>query len=44
MDVQEGYNHFNGEEALAFCRERHNVPGGDNQRGKKISRQLLLLC
>lgn len=21
MDVQEGYNHFNGEEALAFCRE-----------------------
>ena len=27
-------NHFNGEEALAFCRERHNVPGGDNQRGK----------
>ena len=34
MDVQEGYNHFNGEEALAFCRERHNVPGGDNQRGK----------
>ena len=34
MDVQKGYNHFNGEEALAFCRERHNVPGGDNQRGK----------
>lgn len=34
MDVKEGSNHFNGEEALAFCRERHNVPGGDNQRGK----------
>ena len=34
MDVQEGYNHFNGKEALAFCRERHNLPDGDNQRGK----------
>lgn len=21
MDVQEGYNHFNGKEALAFCRK-----------------------
>lgn len=34
MNVQEGLNHFNGEEALAFSRERENVPGGDNQRGK----------
>lgn len=34
MDAQEGYNHFNGKEALAFCRERHNLPDGDNQRGK----------
>lgn len=34
MDVQQGLNHFNGEEALAFSRERENVPGGDNQRGK----------
>ena len=34
MDVQKGLNHFNGEEALAFSRERENVPGGDNQRGK----------
>lgn len=34
MDVQEGYNHFNGKETLAFCRERHNLPDGDNQRGK----------
>ncbi len=41
MDVQEGYNHFNGKEALAFC--RHNLPDGDNQRGK-ISRRLLLQC
>lgn len=34
MDVQQGINHFNGEQALAFSRERQNVPGGDNQRGK----------
>lgn len=34
MDVYQGINHFNGEEALAFSRERENVPGGDNQRGK----------
>ena len=32
--VEEGMNHFNGEEALSFSRERKNVPGGDNQRGK----------
>ena len=34
MDVQEGYNHFDGRQALAFSRERHNLPDGDNQRGK----------
>lgn len=34
MEVQEGYNHFNGQQALAFCRERHNLADGDNQRGK----------
>ncbi len=34
MDVEEGMNHFNGEEALAFCRERHNLPDGDNARGR----------
>ena len=34
MDVQEGYNHFNGEQALAFSRERENLSDGDNQRGK----------
>lgn len=34
MDVQQGTNHFNGKQALAFSRERLNVPGGDNQRGK----------
>lgn len=34
VDVQEGMNHFNGEQALAFARERKNVEGGDFQRGK----------
>lgn len=34
MNVSQGMNHFNGEQALAFARERHNLPGGDNQRGK----------
>lgn len=34
MDVQEGMNHFEGKEALAFCRERQNVPDGDNARGR----------
>ena len=34
VDVQKGYNHFNGEQALAFSRERHNLADGDNQRGK----------
>ena len=31
---KKGYNKVNGKEALAFCRERHHVPGGDNQRGR----------
>lgn len=34
FDVEEGMNHFNGEEALAFCRERKNLPDGDNARGR----------
>ncbi|MDD3404163.1 MAG: LCP family protein [Hespellia sp.] len=34
FDVVEGYNTLNGEQALAFARERQNVPGGDDQRGK----------
>lgn len=33
VSVQQGYNDFDGTEALAFSRERYNVPGGDNQRG-----------
>ena len=31
---QAGYNHLTGLEALAFVRERHAFPDGDNQRGK----------
>jgi LCP family protein required for cell wall assembly len=34
MDVQAGTNHFNGQQALSFSRERYNVVGGDFQRGK----------
>lgn len=34
MDVKQGWNSFNGQEALAFCRERKNLVDGDNQRGK----------
>lgn len=30
----EGMNHLNGEQALAFSRERHSFAEGDNQRGK----------
>lgn len=32
--VEKGLNKFNGKQALAFSRERQNIPGGDNQRGK----------
>ena len=34
MNVQKGLNHFDGKQALAFSRERYNLAGGDNQRGK----------
>lgn len=34
LNVQQGYNTFNGKQALMFSRERINIPGGDNQRGK----------
>ena len=30
----EGPNECNGKKALAFCRERQSVAGGDNQRGR----------
>lgn len=32
--VTEGYNHLNGERALAFSRERQNLAEGDIQRGR----------
>ncbi len=32
--IAKGENHLNGEEALQFARERYNVKGGDNGRGK----------
>lgn len=34
MDVTEGYNTFDGEQALAFSRERQNLPDGDFGRGR----------
>lgn len=34
VTAQKGMNHFNGKQALAFARERYQLPGGDNQRGK----------
>lgn len=34
IQINEGMNHFNGEEALAFCRERHALEDGDNARGR----------
>lgn len=34
MNVAQGENHFTGQQALAFSRERMNVDGGDFQRGK----------
>ena len=33
-EIKQGYNHMNGKVALAFARERYNVPGGDEQRGR----------
>lgn len=33
-DFTEGMNHLNGEQALAFSRERYSFEEGDNQRGK----------
>ena len=32
--IKKGWNHLNGRQALAFCRERYSFPDGDNQRGK----------
>lgn len=34
LNVVQGINHFNGEQALSFSRERYNLADGDFQRGK----------
>lgn len=34
VEIQQGLNHLDGKEALAFARERHALEDGDNQRGK----------
>ncbi len=34
VHISKGWNHLNGRQALAFCRERFTFPDGDNQRGK----------
>lgn len=36
--IVKGENYLNGKEALAFARERYNVKGGDNGRGKNQMR------
>lgn len=33
-EIKKGYNQMDGKKALAFARERYNVPGGDEQRGR----------
>lgn len=37
----EGYHHFNGEQALAFCRDRHSVKHGDFTRSENHGRLML---
>ncbi|MGL6200178.1 MAG: LCP family protein [Lachnospiraceae bacterium] len=34
VEITEGINHLDGEQALAFCRERKAFLDGDNQRGR----------
>ena len=34
VHINEGMNHLNGRETLAFCRERHALADGDNARGR----------
>ena len=38
VQIVKGENYLNGKEALAFARERYNVKGGDNGRGKNQMR------
>ncbi|MFC7486194.1 LCP family protein [Knoellia sp. CPCC 206453] len=35
FQVREGWNNFNGEQALAFVRERHELSEGDISRGRR---------
>ncbi|MGN0406111.1 MAG: LCP family protein [Bariatricus sp.] len=34
IHINEGMNHLDGRETLAFCRERHALADGDNARGR----------
>ncbi len=34
VNIQKGYNHLNGKQALAFARERHAYASGDRHRGE----------
>jgi LCP family protein required for cell wall assembly len=36
-----GWHHFNGNEALAFCRDRHDVPNGDFSRSENQGKLIL---
>jgi LCP family protein required for cell wall assembly len=36
-----GWHHFNGNEALAFCRDRHDVPNGDFSRSENQGKVIL---
>ena len=38
VDIKEGENHLNGEQALAFARTRKQLKGGDHDRGKNQMR------
>jgi LCP family protein required for cell wall assembly len=38
---EQGYHHFNGEQALAFCRDRHSVAYGDFTRSENQGRLML---
>jgi LCP family protein required for cell wall assembly len=38
---EQGYHHFNGEQALAFCRDRHDVAYGDFTRSENQGRLML---
>ena len=34
IEIKRGYNRLDGKQTLRFCRQRYDLPGGDNQRGK----------